>query len=406
MSGEGAPKHDRARVYRRPGENATAHDAGRLGAAGHDLAGRMGSTAFTPYPCALRAMPAKLASMRRELMAASVGWALTIPALLWGADALAAPFAGTGHAAISGEVDGLKARDQALERARKAALEAAIQQIGAADPAARKQVLAAPTVWTRSYRVLKQDDDGATATAMVSVEIDTAKLSKALAAPGAPATGPGPGLTVLPGLELRSDGCPPTAEADLKKGLLAAGLIRDVAAGSAGPVLSASLKCDAVGTVGYPRQTVVRADLQLQAPATRPDGAAAQTRASATGFGEDAQAAASDAFSGLIGQVTKAMSGRTGTGVRLKIAAPWPAARVRRLERALRDSVVGVQSVAVAGVGSDGAITLRIEGGLSAQELHARLPGVQVPGATLVVGEVESSNVVHISLQASSAPAP
>lgn len=353
-------------------------------------------------------MPAKLAAMRRELMAASVGWALTIPALLWGADALAAPFAGTGHAAIGGEVDGLKARDQALERARKAALEAAILQIGAADPAARKQVLAAPTVWTRSYRVLKQDDDGATATAMVSVEIDTAKLSKALAAPGAPATGPGPGpgLTVLPGLELRSDGCPPTAEADLKKGLLAAGMIRDVAAGSAGPVLSASLKCDAVGTVGYPRQTVVRAELQLQAPASRPDGAAAQTRASATGFGEDAQAAAGDALSGLIGQVTKAMSGRTGTGVRLKIAAPWPAARVRRLERALRDSVVGVQTVAVAGVGSDGAITLRVEGGLSAQELHARLSGVQVPGATLVVGEVESSNVVHISLQASSAVAP
>ena len=347
--------------------------------------------------------------MRRQLLAASIGWALTIPGLafclLGGTAALAAPFAGTGNAAIGGEVDALKARDQALERARKAALEAAILQLGAADPGARKQVLAAPAVWTRSYRVLKQDDDGATATAMVSVEIDTAKLSKALAVPGAAPAGPSAPLVVLPGLELRSDGCPPSLDAELKKGLLAAGLIRDVAAGSAGPVLSAGLKCAAVGTVGYPRQTVVRADLQLQAPATR-QGGAAQTRASATGFGEDAQAAAADALAGLIGQVAKNMSGRTDSGVRLKIAAPWPAARVRRLERALRESVVGVQSVAVAGVGSDGAITLRVEGGLSAPELHARLSGVQVPGATLVVGEVESSNVVHITLQASSAPAP
>ncbi len=309
---------------------------------------------------------------------------------------VAAPFAGTGHAAIGGEVDGLRARDQALERARKAALEAAIQQLGAVDPAARKQVLAAPGVWTRSYRVLRQDDDGATATAVVSVEIDTARLAKTLSGPAAGTATPSPGVHVLPGLELKSSGCPASLEVDLKRALVTAGVVRDVAAGSAGPVLAGSLQCTALGVVSYPRQTAVRAALALRAP----DAAAATTWV-ATGFGEDPQAAASDALGGaggLLGQVAKVMSGGTDRGVQLKISAPWPAARVRRLERALRDSVVGVRSVSVASVASDGAVTLRVDGALTAPELHARLAAVQVPGVALVVGEV-LSHVVHVSLQ-------
>ncbi len=335
--------------------------------------------------------------MRRELLAAAVGLALVIP----GADALAAPFAGTGHAAIGGEVDGMKARSQALERARKSALEAAIEQVGAGDPGARKQILAAPTVWTRSYRVLRQDDDGATATAVVSVEIDTAKLGKALAVPGATGTATATPILVLPALELRSSDCPESLAGEFKKAMVGAGVVRDVAPGSAGPVLAASLKCTALGMVAYPRQAAVRAELTI----TRVASSGPPVAAMATGFGEDPAAAAADALTGIIGQVTKSMSPRTDSGVRLKLAAPWPSVRVRRLERALRESVVGVQSVTVAGVGSDGAVTLRVEGGLTAEELHARLPAVQVPGATLVVGEVES-HVVHISLQAAPAAAP
>jgi len=326
--------------------------------------------------------------MRRTVLAAVLAALVAISA----GDALAAPFAGTGHAGIGGKVDGLKARSQALERARKAALEAAIEQIGAADPAARKQVLAAPDPWTRSYRVLRQDDDGATATAVVSVEIDTARLAKALAAPGAPA-GPSSSLVLLPALELRSSACPSALEGELRRALVAAGLVRDVAPGSAGPVLSASLVCHELGTVAYPRQVAVREELQLgdAAPAV------------ATGFGEDARAAAGDAMTRLIGELTRGMA-RKPEGLAIRVAAPWPAARVRRLERALRESVVGVQSVRVGSVASDGAVTLQVEGGLTAAELQARLPAVQIPGASLVVGEVEASHVVHIRLQAVAAP--
>ncbi len=325
--------------------------------------------------------------MRSTVSAAVLGVLVAISA----GDALAAPFAGTGHAGIGGKVDGLKARDQALERARKVALEAAIEQIGAGDPTARNQVLAAPGVWTRSYRVLRQDDDGATATAVVSVEIDTARLAKALATPGA--GGPASTLVVLPALELRTSECPPALEGELRRALVAAGVVRDVAAGSAGPVLSASLQCRKLGTVAYPRQVAVREELQLSGAAP----------AVATGFGEDAQSAAGDAMTRLIALVTRDLA-KQPDGLAIRVAAPWPAARVRRLERALRDSVVGVQSVRVGSVASDGAVTLQVEGGLTAEELQARLPAVLVPGATLVVGEVESSHVVHIRMQAVAAP--
>jgi len=338
-------------------------------------------------------MPAKLAAMRR--LAAAIGLCLGIPLMGWGPDALAAPFAGTGHAAIGDKVDALKARDQALERARKAALEAAVEQLGAGDAATRKQVLAAPAVWTRSYRVLRQDDDGATATAMVSVEIDTAKLGKALAGAGVPATST-TNMTLLPGLEVSNSGCPASAEAELRRALLAAGAIRDVAPGSAGPVLAASLQCAAPAVLSYPRVTAVRGELSLQG---RGGATPAVGTVRATGLGEDAQAAATDALAGLIGQVVRGMSSGTDGALRVKIAAPWPAARVRRLERALRESVLGVAGVSVAGIGSDGAVSLKIDGGLSPKELQERLAGVQVPGATIVVGEAQA-HVVHISLQA------
>lgn len=340
-------------------------------------------------------MPAKLAAMRR--LATAIGLCLGISLLGWGPDALAAPFAGTGHAAIGDKVDALKARDQALERARKAALEAAVEQLGVGDAATRKQVLAAPAVWTRSYRVLRQDDDGATATAMVSVEIDTARLGKALAGAGVPAT-PSTNMTLLPGLEVSNSGCPAGAEAELRRALLAAGAIRDVGPGSAGPVLAASLQCAAPAVLSYPRVTAVRGELSLQG---RGGATPAVGTVRATGLGEDAQAAATDAVAGLVGQVARGMAAGTDGALRVKIAAPWPAARVRRLERALRESVLGVAGVSVAGVGSDGAVSLKIDGGLSPQELQERLAGVQVPGATIVVGEAQA-HVVHISLQAAS----
>lgn len=318
---------------------------------------------------------------RSLALLAVFAWSLAPPVL-------AAPFGGTGHAAIGGKTDGLQARGQALERARKAALEAAIEQIGAVDPAARKRVLDEAPVWTRAYRVLQQGDDGATATAVVSVEIDTARLAKTLALPAAPAASAGPALVAV-----REEGCPEGAGEALAQRMIAAGLLRDGRGGtvSGAAARSLELRCREVGPVRYPRGVVVEAALALRGGAEGP--------ASATGFGVDAAAASAEAIDRLYGQVAPAMSAQTAAGLRLRLTAPWPAARVRRLERALAESVIGVQSARVTSIAGDGSVTLRIDGSLTAEELHERLAAVQVPGATLVGVEVEAPDVVRARLQ-------
>lgn len=324
----------------------------------------------------------------RRLLQAGV-----LASALVGAPAAAAPFAGTGQAAIGDKADNVKARGQAVERARRAALEGALEQMGPAEPGARKRVLDEAGVWTRAYRVLQQSDDGATATAVVSVEIDTARLAKALAGAG-PAAAPAPAQSGAPALaQVRDEGCPAGAGEALAQRMIQAGQLRDGRGGTiSGVAVTLELRCRELGAINYPRGLALEAAMALR-------GGPSPAAASAVGFGPDAAAATADAIARLQGQVAPSMSPRTAAGVELRLAAPWPAARVRRLEKAIRESVIGVQGVRVAGVGGDGSVTLRVEGPLSAAELQERLAAVQLPNATLVVGEVEGPHVVHARLQ-------
>jgi hypothetical protein len=132
----------------------------------------------------------------------------------------------------------------------------------------------------------------------------------------------------------------------------------------------------------------------------RGEGRDGTASATAVGFAADAAAAAASALESASSQVSGAMSSQSsGGGLRLRLTTPWPAARVRRLERAIAESVIGAQAVKVAAVGGDGSVTLKIDGPLSAAELQERLAAVQVPGATLVALEVEGPDVVHARLQ-------
>lgn len=315
--------------------------------------------------------------------------AAVVAATLTSAEAGAAPFAGTGNAAIGGKTDNLKARGQALERARKAALESALEQLGPVDPAVRVKILNEAAVWTRSYRVLQQGDDGATATATVSVEIDTARLSKALALPAAPAAkSEGPTLAGV-----HDEGCPSGTAETLAQKLIAAGLVKDGRGGTvaAGSARTLELRCRELGPLEYPRGVVVAVSLALRGPN--------ESRSTAIGFGADTAAATTEATGRLFGQVAPTLSVQSAPGLKLRLAQPWPAARVRRLEKAIAESVIGVQGVRVASIGGDGSVTLQIEGPLTAAELHERLSTVQVPGTTIVDLEVEAPDVVVARLQ-------
>jgi hypothetical protein len=322
------------------------------------------------------------ACLRSICLGAVVAGALTA------ASARAAPFAGTGNAAIGGKTDNLKARGQALERARKQALESALDQLGPVDPTTRAKILAESAVWTRAYRILQQGDDGATATAVVSVEIDTARLSKALALPAAPAKSDAPTLAGV-----QDEGCPTGSAEALAQKLIGAGLLRDGRGGtiSAASARTLELRCRELGPVEYPRGVVVAVTLALRG--------AAESRSTVIGFGADAGAATTEATGKLFGQVAPTLSVQSAPGLKLRLAQPWPAARVRRLEKAIAESVIGVQGVRVAAIAGDGSVTLQIDGPLTAAELHERLSTVQVPGTTLVDLEVEAPDVVVARLQ-------
>lgn len=297
------------------------------------------------------------------------------------ADALAAPFAGEGTAAIPEGGDRQKSRRQALERARRAALEAAIAEIAAqgatVDPAARDRVLAAASAWTSSYRILRQGDDGATATIQVEAELDLPRLEKLLApaaSASAPASGPPPPVLG----EVQADGCPDELVGHVGDHLLARGL---VAAAGDGPRLLVRLRCEPLGLV--PQAQVHGARVRVKAGVPGDAGAEGE----AIGFGGDPAAAASEGLRRALVGVGEGLHQGADSGIAITIEAPWPAARVRRVEKAIRDAVVGVRSVGVARIDPDGAVVLKIDASIDAEALAQRLRALTIPGAPLrVVG--------------------
>ncbi|MEZ4382816.1 MAG: hypothetical protein R3A79_15890 [Nannocystaceae bacterium] len=303
----------------------------------------------------------------------------TVLALAVGEEALAAPYVGEGVAPIAEGGDRIGPRREALKKARTAALEAALAELGGVDPQGRSRILATAAAWTSAYRILRQSDDGATATVEVEVEIDLPRLEKLLAGAAAPTGGPPP-----PRLgEVQISGCGDEVdEVGVRELMVARGLA--TAESSSAGTLRVSLTCEDLGEVHQARAHGAKVSLSTQI-----DGAPANT-SDALAFAEDASAAALEALRSALAGLSDALRRERDTAIALEIAAPWPAARIRRLERAIRSSVVGVRSVGVGGITPGGAVILRVDGGdaLAAQDLAARVQALQVPGAPLRIVEV------------------
>jgi hypothetical protein len=84
--------------------------------------------------------------------------------------------------------------------------------------------------------------------------------------------------------------------------------------------------------------------------------------------------------------------------VRLRVQSPMPAVRIRRLETAMRNSVLGVDEVEVGAV-SKGLVELRVRGQLSAKDLSLALGALSVPGVSLTVVRVEPPDALTIRLE-------
>lgn len=294
--------------------------------------------------------------------------------------AFAAPYVGAGEAPIGESGDRTGPRKQALERARRAALEAALAEVEGGDAGRRERVLKAASAWTSAYRILGQGDDGATAKVEVEVEIDVARLEKVVqGASAAPA-----GVRLPPIGRITHQGCPEALVAGVDDLLIARGLA--VAQGE-GPALDVALRCEAIGQVPQARAWGAQVSVIVGAA-----GGAEEGRGVA--FAGDPDAAAQEALGEALSEVGEALHRLQGGAITLRIASPWPAAGIRRVERAIGSSVVGVRAASVRGIEGDGAVLLRIDGTLSADDLATRLAALQIPGAHLRVIGVDGPRLL------------
>jgi hypothetical protein len=315
-------------------------------------------------------------------------WGVAL-SLAWASlgEAAAAPFTGKGSAPLAEGSDRAAARKTALERARRAAIEAALAELsGPLTPAARAQALTTAAAWTSSYRVLSQLDDGATLTVEIAAEIDLGRLEKAVTPAAAPQ-----GARALPRLAaVSSEGCAGELAGELGRLLAARGVIAADDAAAAGSI-EASLRCEALGQVSPARAFGAAATVTLRMAGSPP------LRGEARAFSGDPAAAEREAVARVSAGLADSLQAEE-EGIVVRVAAPWPAARLRRLERAIAASVVGVRAVSVAGIAADGAVLLRVEGSLAAAALASKLEGLATPGARLERVSVRGERLIEVAL--------
>lgn len=311
--------------------------------------------------------------------------------------AQAAPVRGVGKAtAAETKTPNLaQARVRALRRARRAALEAALSQVTApVDPAARKAVLGATEAWTGAYRILSERSDGEAVDLEVEVEIDLVRLTKRVAKRQGDGGRPRFRLGAVGASERCGDA--DAVAAVVRTELSGQGAVVLDGAGGKGaakaPVLDVALDCRPLGPVRHTYLQAVQVTVTATsggdpvAELTVPEFATTPPEATAAGI----QRALTDAASRLVAQ-------RTGH-VRLRVQSPLPSVRVRRLETALRNSVLGVDEVEV-GALSRGVVELHVRGELTAKALARSLSSLTLPGFSLTVVDVDPPDALTIRLE-------
>jgi len=317
-----------------------------------------------------------------SLVTAGLGWCAHAAAAL-------APYRGTGSAPAAAKPDepGAAVRTKALAKARKAALEAALAQMpGPVDKAAKKAVLKSADAWTGAYRVLSERNDGGAVTIEVEVDVDVARLQKRLTS--APSLGSAPLFRVEDVAVGEGCGDERTLAARVQDELAAAG-----ASASDGVPVKVRVECKALGPV--PHTFLHAAHVELHAEADGRSIGAFE----ADGFAADPPTTMATAVGQAAGDLASRLATHRRGMVALRVESALPAARVRRLERALAQSVVGVARVELARVDPRGAVVLRVHGQLDAAALGRALEQLQTPGLRASVVALEGPDALAIRLQ-------
>jgi hypothetical protein len=284
------------------------------------------------------------------------------------------------------------ARRQALLRARHKALENALAELsGPIDKDARKAVLGAIDAWTGAYRVLSESSRGDVTQVEVEVDIDTRRLAKRVSVRPAQSRAP----MFVPGkVEIEGE-CGHAVDRHVIAELAAVGAVAsaDRRTGAAGgDVLDLRLQCRPLGLVRHTFVHAARVSLEATAREVR------VAHVTAHGFARDDLGAVSAAVQRAVGDVGPKLGAHRRGELVIRVQSPLPAARVRRLERAISDSVLGVDRVELAGLAADGSVLLRVAGGLSSRALASQLEGLSLPGFSLTISDIDGPDTLTIRL--------
>ena len=315
--------------------------------------------------------------------------------------ALAEPFVGVGEAKGSEWKQPPAAhvvRTRALRRARTAAIKAALGEIAGVDAAARKSVLSSHTAWTSAYRIVSEKRTGDAVRLEIAVEVDVARLTKRVGAKGKAGGRRG----VRPRFALGSvnltdgasegTGCgdPETLPALIADELVALGAVA-TADDETMPV-DLKLACVPLGAVRYTHMRAAR----VSVVATM-DGRTVAT-AMREGFADEDAAAVQTGLSAALFAVGARLAAHQQGAMTVRIESPGPGDQVRRLERAIRDGVVGVDAVRVSGL-DRGAVVLTLETELAASTMAKRLSALRLPELSVVILSTEEPDAVTIRLR-------
>lgn len=278
------------------------------------------------------------------------------------------------------------ARRQAMLRARHKALEIALSEVsGPIDENARKSVLSAVEAWTGAYRILSESSKGDVTKVEVEVEVDTLRLAKRVGVRPAKARVP----MFVPGTVEIEGECGHAVDKHVVAELAAVGA---VARSGAGDALDLRLQCRPLGVVRHTFVHAARVKLEAMANGGR------VAEVTAHGFARDDSGAVSAAIQRAVGDMAPELGAHRRGELIVRVQSPLPAARIRRLERAISDSVLGVDRVELAGLEADGAVLLRVSGNLRSDALARKLEGLSLPGFSLTISNIDGPDALTIAL--------
>ncbi len=271
-----------------------------------------------------------------------------------------------------------KARTRAIRRARVAALQAALAGLeGTVDDDAKRVALKAGERWTGAYRIVSEHVDAEGVRVELDVDIDLARLAKFVAPTALPT--PATARYHVAAIDA-GRGCDVEA-AQLEDDLARVGVPRSKVGRSEGVTIH--LACEALGPVPNTllRAVRIRAEAKLDRTTLVAPTAAA--------FGVDDDSARARGAVEVADALASALVG-IDPAVELRIEAPHPAARVRRLERAMIDSIRGVRGASVGAIDSDGAVRLRITGTASPDAIARGLKALSLPDFSITIVGVDA----------------